>query len=193
MRAHRKEVQDLFGLLGYIVKGTDPDGNELHFTQSLDRKYRARNTGQLQKNLEPTQYFGTSNIRTQLGDILQSYHAKLRDHKPLRSLFSWTRSPRSVRRQTIYILTDGVWQLGCDPSPMIRKLVDRLEHNSMEREQFGIQFIRFGNDPDGIARLNQLDSGLGLSMYAPCSLSVRSMVLMVVQGHCRYGAFKRER
>lgn len=169
MRPHGKEVHDLFGLLGYIVKATDPDGIELHFTMSRDRKARARKTGQLLQILETVQYFGTSNIRIQLEDILQAYHTKLRDHKPTRSLFNWTRSPRPVRRQNVYILTDGVWQPGCDPTLMIKKLVDNLEQNSMEREQFGIQFIRFGNDPDGIDRLNQLDSGLGLSMYAPFS------------------------
>ena len=172
MKPYAREVRDLFGLLGYIVKGTDPDGIELHFTMSRNRKDRSKNTGQLLRNLETVRYFGTSNIRTQLGDILQIYHAKLRDPKPTRWPFNLTRPPRPVRCQNLYILTDGVWQPGCDPAPMIKKLVDSLEHNSMEREQFGIQFIRFGNDADGIKRLNQLDSGLGLSMYVPCFLSI---------------------
>ena len=193
MRPYRKEVLDLFGLLGYMVKEKDPDGIELHFTMSRNRKERARNTGQLLRNLETVQYFGTSNVRTQLGYILQEYYAKLKDQKPTRSLFKRMRSPRPVRRQNVYILTDGVWQPCCNPIPMIKTLVDNLEQNSMEREQFGIQFIRFGNDPHGIHRLNQLDSGLGLSMYAPSCLSIRGMVLTIVQGHCRYRTFERQR
>ena len=55
---------------------------------------------------------------------------------------------------------------------MFEKLVKSLEQNSTEREQFGIQFIRFGNDPEGKSRLDKLDSGLGLSMYALVSLGV---------------------
>ena len=186
MRRHCKDACDLFGLLGYMVKGTDPDGIELRFTMSRDRDTRARDTGPLLRTLETAPFSGESNIRTQLGEILQDYHAKLRDQKQTRSLFSKVRSPRPIRRQNVYILTDGVWQPGCDPTDLIRKLVDGLEKYSMEREQFGIQFIRFGNNAEGISRLNQLDSGLGLSMYAPCSLSIRDVALTMVKGHCRY-------
>lgn len=170
MHAYRNEVQELFGLLGYIVKSKDPDGIEIRFTMSCTRKDRARNTGQLLSTLKNVPYSGTSNIRSQLGEILQDYHAKLRDQNSPRSLFNRWRSPRLARRQVVYILTDGVWQPECDPAPIIKDLVDSLLQNHMQREQFGIQFIRFGNDPDGIIRLNQLDSGLGLSMYATYSL-----------------------
>ncbi|KAL9131378.1 MAG: hypothetical protein Q9175_006779 [Cornicularia normoerica] len=164
MKPHRREVCDLFGLLGYIVKPTDPDGIELQFTMSPERNNRARNTGHLLRNLETVPFLGISNIRTQLGEILQDYQTKLRDQKSKRTLLSRMRSPRPVRRQTVYLLTDGVWQPACDPTKMIKDLANSLEPNHMEREQFGIQFIRFGDDPVGINRLNQLDSGLGLSM-----------------------------
>lgn len=164
MRPSRKEVEYTFSLLGYIVKGTDPDGIEIRFTMSPNRNDKARNTAQLLRTLVSVPYFGTSNIRTALGEILQDYQGKLRDQKPTRSLFNRTRSPRLVRRQNVYVFTDGVWHPGCDPTQLIKNLVDSLQQNSMVREQFGIQFIRFGNDPDGVIRLNQLDSGLGLSM-----------------------------
>ena len=174
MKPHRREVRDLFGLLGYMVKSKDPDGIELHFTRECERKDRAKNTGQLLRTLDSVRYDGTSNIRLQLGAILQDYHTRLRDRNSPRSLFNMIRPRRPARRQTVYFFTDGVWQPDCDPALMIKRLVDCLDQNSMEREQFGIQFIRFGNDRDGITRLNQLDSGLGLSMYAPCSLPRRS-------------------
>ena len=172
MRPHRGEVRDLFALLGYLVKSKDPDGIELLFTMSSERKDKAKNTGQLLRTLDTVSYIGKSNIRLQLGEILQDYHTKLRDQNPPKSLFNMMKPRRRARRQTVYIFTDGVWQPECDPSEMIEKLVKSLEHNSMEREQFGIQFIRFGNDPEGKVRLDKLDSGLGLSMYAPCALGV---------------------
>ena len=184
MGVFRKEVCDLFALLAYVVKRTDPDGIELRFTMSPERRAKARDTGPLLRTLDTAPFSGESNIRTQLGEILQDYHAKLRDQKPTRSLFGRLRSPRPVRRQNVYIFTDGVWQPNCDATDLIRKLVKSLDENSMEREQFGIQFIRFGNDPEGVNRLNHLDSGLGLDMYAPYALSIRCMTLTMAQGYC---------
>lgn len=172
MKPHSGEVRDLFALLGYMVKSKDPDGIELHFTKSSERKDKAKNTGQLLRTLDTVSYFGKSNIRLQLGEILQDYHTKLRDQNLPRSMFDMVRPRRRARRQTVYIFTDGVWQPECDPSEMIEKLVKSLEQNHMEREQFGIQFIRFGNVLEGKNRLDRLDSGLGLSMYAPCTFGV---------------------
>ncbi|KAM0797870.1 hypothetical protein BDR22DRAFT_428266 [Usnea florida] len=164
MVSNRKEVCDLLGLLAYIVKGTDPDGIELRFTMTPDRRDKARDTGPLLRTLETAPFSGESNIRTQVGEIFQDYHAKLRDQKHTRSLLGRRKSRRPIRRQNVYIFTDGVWQPNCDPTDLIKKLVKGLEQNSMNREQFGIQFIRFGNDAEGIKRLNHLDSGLGLDM-----------------------------
>ena len=172
MKRHREEVRDLFALLGYILKSKDPDGIELRFTMSRERKDRAKNTSQLLRTLDTVSYGGTSNIRLELGEILQDYHTKLRDQNPPRSLRNPLRRRQRARPQTVYFFTDGVWQPECDPSEMIEKLVKSLEQNSMEREQFGIQFVRFGNDPEGTIRLDKLDSGLGLSMYALCSLRI---------------------
>ena len=190
MLQHSKKIHDLFGLLSYMIKKSNPGGIELHFTMCT-RRQRAKRTTPLLKTLEEVEYIGVSNIKKPLGDILLTYYEKLRDPRRGSSAFSsaflTTRSSRPVQCQNVYIFTDGVWQPGCDPGQMIGTLVRNLEENSMQREQFGIQFIRFGNDPDGIGRLNHLDSGLGLSMYAP-SPSILGMVLTIVQGHCRYGA-----
>ena len=186
MGSNRKEVCDLLGLLAYIVKRTDPDGIELRFTMSPERRAKARDTAPLLRTLETAPFSGESNIRTQVGEIFQDYHAKLRDQNHTRSLFGRVRSPRPIRRQNVYIFTDGVWQPNCDPTDLIQNLVKGLEQKSMNREQFGIQFIRFGNDPEGIKRLNHLDSGLGLDMYAFYPRSLRGMALTMDQGYCRY-------
>ena len=170
MKPHSGEVRDLFALLGYMVKSKDPDGIELHFTVKSQIKDKAKNTGQLLRTLDTVEYLGQSNIRMELGEILRDYHAKLGDQTPPRLLRNMVRPRRRAPRQTVYVFTDGVWQPECDPSEMIAKLVKSLEQNHMEREQFGIQFIRFGNVPEGKDRLDKLDSGLGLSMYAPCAL-----------------------
>ena len=172
MKPYCSEVRDLFELLVYMVKSKDPDGIDLHFTIRRDKKTRAKNTRQLLRTLDMVSYSDTSNIRLELGKILQGYHTKLRDQDPPRLPFLKMRARRPARPMTVYILTDGVWQPDCDLAPLIENLVNNLGRHSMEREQFGIQFIRFGDDPEGKIRLDQLDSGLGLSMYVPCILGM---------------------
>ena len=162
MGRHWKEVRDVFAHLAYIVKDADPDGIELLFTISSDAR-RSKHTTPLLDLLDSTGPQGASNIRSQLSEVLKEYQARLKGQKPSR----WSRhrhSPGRVRRQTLYVFTDGVWQPDCDVTEMIKHLVDCLKEHNLYREQFGIQFIRFGDDPEGIQRLEHLDAGLKLSM-----------------------------
>lgn len=162
MGRHWKEVQEVFAHLAYIVKDTDPDGIELRFTMSGD-KHRSRRTTPLLDVLNGKRPQGESNIRSPLSEVLKEYQAKLKGQKTSR----WSRRrqpPEQVRRQTLYVLTDGIWQPDCDITEIIKHQVDCLKDHNLYREQFGIQFIRFGDDPEGVKRLEQLDSGLKLSM-----------------------------
>jgi len=159
MGPHRREVNELFGLLAYMVKEKDHDGIELHTTISNKRE-RSKDTSPLSKSLLRKTYDGTSNIRLALSKILGPYEAKLRG--------TWHSKPRKqpqvVKGLNIYIFTDGVWQPDSDPTELIRDIVEILKEHRIYREHFGIQFIHFGNNQEGIDRLNRLDSGLNLSM-----------------------------
>lgn len=165
MLPHWPELKTLFGLLAYMVKRADPDGIELYFTIS-DIEKRSKNTTNLTKILERHRPNGTSNIRLRLNSILQAYKAKLNhDTKHnLPSVFKGS-TPKAVRSLNLYIFTDGVWQPDCQAADLIRLLVDEVINHKLPKEQIGIQFISFGNDPLGIARLGHLDSELKLPMY----------------------------
>jgi len=67
-----------------------------------------------------------------------------------------------VKSMVVYVLTDGAWSKGSDAKTPIESLVNTLVRLEKQRYQVGIQFIRFGNDPDGQRMLKYLDSGLGL-------------------------------
>ena len=159
MRAHRRDVRDLFDLLAYMVKEKDPDGIELHTTISNKAK-SSKNVGPLSRSLLDKQFEGDSNIRLELGNILQSYEARLKGTETTR--FRGRR--KKAKDLNLYILTDGVWQPESDPTEMISDIVETLKEHKVYSEKFGIQFIRFGNDQNAIDRLGRLDSGLNLPM-----------------------------
>ena len=162
MGRHWEEVRDVFAHLAYIVKDADPDDIELLFTMSSD-EYSSHRTTPLLNVLKGKRPQGVCNIRSPLSRVLKEYQARLKGQKTSR----WSRRrqhPGQVRRQTLYVFTDGMWQPECDVTEIIKHLVDCLKDHDLIREQFGIQFIRFGDDPEGVKRLEHLDSGLKLSM-----------------------------
>jgi len=168
MERHRQEVKALFGILAYMVKGSDPDGIELYFTVSSERhKSKKGSTKELTSILEYHKYEGDSNIRSSLKFIVQNYKDRLK--MPVRRASSWWglrgRSAESVRNQTVYVFTDGNWQPNSDPTEIIADLVGDLKEHKVLKEEFGIQFISFGNDRDGLAMLERLDRGLNLPLY----------------------------
>ena len=164
MQGFWKEVLYLFEPLTYLLKESDPDGIELYFTMS-DDSYRSRRSSKLVealKNNTPPQ--GKSNIRTPLKRILKNYQTKLREDRqaPWNRWLSIAQGP--VRPQNLYIFTDGVWQPRCDIKDIVEDFVRFLKEQGLPREQFGIQFISFGNNVKGLDRLARLDSGLDLEM-----------------------------
>jgi hypothetical protein len=106
---------------------------------------------------------GSSDMKLRLGDILQDYQLRLRSQATRKSYLSL--GPKRVRRLNVYVFTDGVWQPECDTEEIIRFLVRTLVELQLVGEQVGIQFIRFGDDAEGIKRLDHLDSGLRLPMW----------------------------
>ena len=166
MKRHWKEVQKLFEILAYMVKSSDPDGIELHFTISSDT-YKEKKTRPLTNVLGTKSYEGQSNVRSSLHDIVEAYKYRLRARSNTKhARWYWgERTIHSKPAQNLYVFTDGIWQPDSDPTEIIADLVDDLKNHSVLKEQFGIQFISFGDDPGGLTTLRRLDSGLNLPMY----------------------------
>ena len=155
MCGHWDKVLDLLDTLAYIVKPLDPDGVEIYFTIN-DEHYTKKNSSDLVRIAERARPLKSSNrlsnISIKLGSILEDYEKVLK--KPERGWFG----PKEVRKKSIYVFTDGVWRPQADAAGPIKSLVSTLEQLHKPRNQIGIQFIQFGGDVDGHARLAYLDS-----------------------------------
>ncbi|KAK7994270.1 hypothetical protein PG991_015858 [Apiospora marii] len=69
-----------------------------------------------------------------------------------------------VKKTSVYVMTDAVWEPSSEPGggveTTLRNLIGRLKHNRKDRHFVTLQFIRFGDDPDGLKRLKYLDDEL---------------------------------
>jgi hypothetical protein len=160
MARHWPEVIRVFAALSYIVKASDHDGIELHFTIA-PQVYRDKNTTQLLQSLESKKLEGFTDINFRLNEILDRYRAKLPGNGTLKSsLRNKTRPWKLVPPLSVYILTNGIWESKTNVEAPIVNLMRDLIDLRLPASQIGIQFISFGNDPKGIQRLQFLDSEL---------------------------------
>ena len=158
MDAHWPQVKRLFGLLSYMVRDCDPNGLDLYFTNTPE-KIKSSNMNTLMGELGTRTPKGLPDMRSRFGSIIETYRNQFGKRK-LRSLFRES----NPRKLSLYVLTDAVWQPKIDLTTPIRTLVSDLEEHKLTEKQIGIQFIRFGNIPDSITRLQKLDSGLNLKL-----------------------------
>lgn len=98
-----------------------------------------------------------SNINLRLGQILRKYQVELERQEERNKSF-WMRG-KAVKPLSLYVFTDAAWQ-GCDAVAPIEAMIEKQKQLELPKEQVGIQFIRFGNDPTGMERLEYLDRGL---------------------------------
>ncbi len=162
MGGHWVNVELVLGLLAYIVKDADPDGIELWFASS-DKRVTSKTSTILLDTFRSNLPKGDSDISLRLNEILRGYQATLDHHAAPRGRWLQAGPPRAARPLSLYILTDGLWQPRCHVEQPIEYLVDKLDALKYCDNQVGIQFIRFGNDPDGMHKLKCLDEDLKLS------------------------------
>ena len=165
MKVHRKTIIDIIELLPYMLKNSDPDGIDMHFTKSSRQLKSKKKTKALIEAVKEERFVGTSNIAILLNQIFEDYKAKLSSGpQPSHSFFRRTYTTRRPRPLNVYTLTDGMWEPRCDIEPIIRALVMNLRERGLPKDQIGIQFIRFGDEREGKEKLEHLDSGLGLEL-----------------------------
>ena len=161
MRPHHNDVLKVVSLLTYMLKGSDLNGLDICFTQSKQKVNSAKST-KLSTAVSQIAFQGISDMRTRLSHILQEHKNRFgTTTTPSRPWYKKTGPPEPQKPLSFYVLTDGNWQPN-DVGPTIKALVDSMRANQLPKEHVGIQFIRFGEDSRGVARLNHLDRGLGL-------------------------------
>lgn len=155
MKEHWDDVIDLFSVFGYFAKKLDSNGLEMYFTVS-DRKEKFKDTTPAVSALKSIRPSSSSNINLRLGNILRKYQTDLERQGERRGL---SFKAKTVKPLSLYVFTDAAWP-GCDAVAPVEKMIVKQQQLALDKEQVGIQFIRFGNDPTGIRRLKYLDSGL---------------------------------
>jgi len=158
---HCQGVVRVFEALSYLVKETDPNGIDVLFTVSGKRYTNCKSTTSLVAAVKSMKLQGKTDINMRLTQIFDEYKAKL--SKPqTKGLFN--KEPKTVRPLNLYVLTNGVWEPESHAERPIQSIVHKLVELKKDRLQIGVQFIRFGEDPLGMARLDYLDSGLNLPL-----------------------------
>ena len=166
MEPYRNEIKMLLELLWDMVAKYDPDGPDLYITTDMKR-LKPKTDDRMLQELDRRPAKDASDMRFCFAQIIEKYQnhfgtTKLRDRWR-----SWKDTPsKGPRKLSLYVITDGVWQKRTDLEQVIRTLVDLLIQHKLTNKQIGIQFIRFGHDKTGMERLEKLDSGLDLALYA---------------------------
>ncbi|PVH88884.1 hypothetical protein DL98DRAFT_565731 [Cadophora sp. DSE1049] len=158
MKVHWADVTMLVGILAYMVKPFDSNGLEMMYTISSSKSITSKHSSKLVASLEKTKPAGMSDISIRLNSILEQYKSKIHEVYGAGSRVT-AKARNDVRPLTLYVLTDGVWHPKCDAETPIKNLVRTLLELKAEvsPKQVGVQFIYFGNNAIGKARVKKLD------------------------------------
>lgn len=165
MAPYRGEARDVLDLLAYMLLESDPDGIDLYYTGDRE-KLRGKTHLSILKDFDNHPNEGTPDMRERFAEILGCYQERLgKKNGIFKRVFGKHVPSKGPRRQNLYVLTDAVWQPKTTLTIEIEALVNDLLQHGLLNKQIGIQFIRFGNDEEGIERLNRLDAQMKLKLY----------------------------
>ena len=165
MVPYREEVRKVLDLLAYMLLESDPDGLDVYYTSDRE-KLKRKNHFSILKDFNKHPFNGTPDMRERIADILARYREKLGKKNNFITRRLHKDTPLiGPRRLNLYVLTDAVWQPKTTLTIEIQTLVSDLLKHGLTNKQIGIQFIRFGNDGEGIERLNRLDADMKLQLY----------------------------
>lgn len=154
MGLHFHKITERFKILAYLAKKFDPDGVEVCFSSEVPFIHKGDTSKLLRKfnNQKWDQLSFEDRIGTFIDRIviprLSSWHQKLGLTRP--------------KNLTIFVLTDGKWgenrELAAGVENPIMRLINVILTEGLSRTQVAIQFLRFGDDPDGKNYLKFLDN-----------------------------------
>lgn len=148
------------------MSADDDDGIELKFLRST-KSHKNKDPKRLAQYLDRVSRSGESDINRRLSEVLEAYRHQcspwFNGNEASSSRLTWFRRlPSKPKKLSVYVLTDAVWQNRSDPRESISHMVDKLVQWQCCADLVGIQFIRFGDNAESIAKLQRLDSRLGL-------------------------------
>jgi len=160
--------------LFHVVKNMDPDGVEVRVTSdpTKSKKFKGSTGENELLHFIRSNFPASTNRKCMMAKALTDL---INDLVPLPNqipkegtfgrLMKWRKRANGI---SIYILTNGVWSGSaaessismCNVDDVIRDLVSRLRGSGHIRQYLTTQFIRFGRDKVGKARLKHLDNNI---------------------------------
>jgi hypothetical protein len=163
------EAADVLEALAFLVHGLDSDGLDLYFSLGLQR-YSSNDSGRLKEAMSKASNLPTHGAHTDMAASLSRVLSRyLKSWEVSNSFYKRKKTPRPL---SIYVLTDGVWSgrrsedfvaVQSVVSEFYTKLETLDKSVLVSERRVGIQFIRFGDDPDAAAKLQFLDAGISTS------------------------------
>ncbi len=162
MREQWPQVKTAFEALSYVLKPMAPDGIVLYFTNAYDT-WRRHNTSELVDLLDRKGLAGDTDVSYRLGLQLRDYIIKAPSAAQMAS-----KKAKKIRPTSYYILTNGNWKEKSDPTAAIREIADYLFKNDMKGGHLTIQFVTFGQNAEGLHRVNEVaNTDFGLYVETP--------------------------
>jgi len=167
MQSHWIHVQRLAEALLYLLATKANDGIACYFVNGKEF-VRVRSPSRLRELLHdhiPLRSFLPSKavplqgtLETIIG-VEGIYRKKFTRPKPPR-IFARSRPKKAI----LFVFTDGIWHPETTTciQDLIKNMVDTMTETKQSPDHFGIQFIRFGDDPESVKVLTELDN-MGLS------------------------------
>lgn len=159
MKQHSDQIEEAFQTLAYIAKRIDPDHLELSFVskphQIIKRRHSSGLTTELRQHLSK-HVSVKGRIESSLSTLItERIMRRLPHFLPVVGHF-----PR-LKPITIFVFTDGKWgegvQLGSGLTTPINNLMQEMKSRGLNRTHVMFQFLRFGDDVEGMKHLAHLD------------------------------------
>lgn len=153
MAGHRRDVIKSLPIYAYIAKLIDTNGIDAGFSTNPEPQ-RYKTTKALMDALDKQRWTAVA-FESSFGNFIDSVIKNLASRLPVRGL-------KKVKPQSIFVLTDGRWGRStsgaCGVDWPIKRLIDAMKDKKLDRTHVMIQFIRYGDDEQGIRRLEHLDN-----------------------------------
>jgi hypothetical protein len=155
MKSYWREADELLGVLIDTAYGIDVDFSDTNGQVQISGTNDKTKIQRAMKDAEPQEWMRTD-MRVAFGSLFAEYHRKLLDD---------SRSGRPLRKMTVIVLTDGLWEGTLEKKDVNENIVDFVRKvfnifGTLEERPVTIQFIQFGQNIEATSRLRFLDKYL---------------------------------
>ena len=157
-------MRNVLELLATKLDSPDLGGLDLYFTAPY-KKLKRQNVNAILNHFDSIEDRDMPDMRSCFATILSEYQEKFGKIRIVGKIKHPKTTPFvGPRKLSLYVLTDGIWQPNVDLVREIQTMVEHLMDKKLTNMQVGIQFIRFGKNPQAIKKLKRLDSGVDFKL-----------------------------